>query len=39
MKYFSAPADFKLDTIDRIHELNVTYNNSRLTETYGQVIH
>jgi len=37
MKYFSVPADFKLDTIDRLHELNASSKNSRLIETYGQV--
>ncbi len=36
MKYFSVPADFKLDTIDRIHELNASHKHSKLIETYGQ---
>ncbi|WP_167957206.1 U32 family peptidase [Anaerosporobacter faecicola] len=35
-KYFSIPADFKLDTIDQLHELNETYNDSKVIETYGQ---
>ncbi len=37
MKYFSVPADFKLDTIDRLHELNLSSNNSKVIETYGQL--
>lgn len=37
MKCFSVPADFKLDTIDRLHELNLSSNNSKVIETYGQL--
>lgn len=36
MKYFSVPADFKLETIDRLHELNAAHMNAKLIETYGQ---
>lgn len=36
MKYFSIPADFKLETIDKYFELNNKYNHSKIIETYGQ---
>lgn len=37
MKIFSMPADFKTTTIDRYHELNQRYSDSKITETYGQL--
>lgn len=37
MKYFSVPADFKRETIDKYHELNQRYDDSELKETYGQL--
>lgn len=37
MKYFSTPSDFKKETIDKFDELNKKYNNSKITETYGQL--
>ncbi|GKX31191.1 protease [Vallitalea longa] len=37
MKYFSIPADFKKSTIDRLYELNNTYEDIKIIETYGQV--
>jgi len=37
MKYFSIPADFKKESIDRLHELNLTSQNSRVFETYGSI--
>lgn len=37
MKYFSLPADFKKETIDRYDRLNRTYEDSRVTETYGNI--
>jgi collagenase-like PrtC family protease len=37
MKYFSIPADFKNETLDRYQELNSKYQDSKLIETYGQV--
>ncbi|MCU0287720.1 MAG: U32 family peptidase [Acidobacteria bacterium] len=36
-KYFSMPADFKNNTIDRYDELNHRYENARVIETYGNV--
>lgn len=37
MKYFSVPADFKIETIDRFCDLNNSFDDSRVIETYGQV--
>jgi collagenase-like PrtC family protease len=37
MNYFSVPADFKNETIDRYFDLNRSYNNSKVLETYGQI--
>lgn len=37
MKYFSIPADFKLETIEKIYILNKDSINSKVIETYGQV--
>ncbi len=37
MRYFSIPSDFKVETIDRINELNNTFPKSQVIETYGQV--
>lgn len=37
MKYFSIPADFKIETIDKIHNLNLNYRDSKVIETYGQI--
>lgn len=37
VKYFSMPADFKLETIDRYAELNRKYEDARIIETYGQI--
>lgn len=37
MKYFSIPADFKTETIDKLYELNNMYSNAKVIETYGQV--
>ncbi|MGE5632750.1 MAG: U32 family peptidase [Caulobacteraceae bacterium] len=37
MKYFNVPADFKKETIDKYYELNNTYKDSKVYETYGQI--
>ncbi|NIM16715.1 MAG: hypothetical protein GTO45_32395 [Candidatus Aminicenantes bacterium] len=37
MKYFSVPADFKTETIDRYEILNNTYDDSRVIESYGNI--
>jgi len=37
MKYFSIPADFINNTIDKYNELNNMYEDSKLIETYGQL--
>jgi len=37
MKYFSMPSDFKCETINRYDELNKTYDDSKVTETYGNI--
>lgn len=37
MRYFSAAADFKKETIDKYEELNKAYKNSRVFETYGNI--
>lgn len=37
MKYFSLPADFKHETINKYDELNQMYEHSKVTETYGQI--
>ncbi|MGE5632409.1 MAG: U32 family peptidase [Caulobacteraceae bacterium] len=37
MKYFSVPADFKIETIDALYELNQKFSSSKVVETYGQV--
>ena len=34
---YSIPADFNLETINRIEILNSQYENSKITETYGQI--
>ncbi len=38
MNNFCMPADFKLETIDAYAELNAQYTNTRIFETYGQLI-
>jgi collagenase-like PrtC family protease len=37
MKYFSVPSDFKKETIDRYHQLNLAYPDSKVIETYGNL--
>ncbi|NOQ25389.1 MAG: hypothetical protein GQ564_08500 [Bacteroidales bacterium] len=37
MKYFSLPADFKTETIDKYVELNNKFSGSKVSETYGQI--
>lgn len=37
MKYFSLPADFKTETIDKYDQCNQKYADSVVTETYGQL--
>ena len=37
MKYFSVPADFRLETIDAYAELNQQYLDAKVLETYGQI--
>lgn len=37
MIFFSIPADFKNTTIDRLNQLNETYPNAKVIETYGQL--
>jgi len=37
MKYYSVPADFKKETIDKYVELHRKYNDSRVKETYGNI--
>lgn len=37
MKYFNIPADFRNETIDRYDQLNSTYTDSKVIETYGQI--
>lgn len=37
MKYYSMPADFKKETIDKYDELNRSYEHSRVFETYGNI--
>lgn len=37
MKYFSLPADFKVETLDKYNECNHTYEHSSVIETYGQL--
>ncbi|MCP4146604.1 MAG: hypothetical protein GY757_02540 [bacterium] len=37
MKYFSVPADFKKETIDRYDKLNRQYPGSKIIETYGNI--
>jgi len=37
MKYFSVPADFKKETIDRYAQLNEKYPDSRVLETFGNI--
>lgn len=36
-KYFSLPADFKKETIDKYKELNDSYPESQVIETYGNI--
>lgn len=36
MMYFSIPSDFKLDTLEKLDELNRTSKNKKVMETYGQ---
>lgn len=35
LNYFSIPADFKKETIDKYEKLNSVYNDSKVIETYG----
>ena len=37
MKYFSMPADFNHETIDKYHALNLKYKNANIVEVYGQI--
>lgn len=37
MRYFSMPADFNRETIDKFDRLNRTYEQSRVVETYGNI--
>lgn len=37
MNYFSLPADFRKETIDRYNVLNNTYQNAQVSETYGNI--
>ncbi|NIM16720.1 MAG: hypothetical protein GTO45_32420 [Candidatus Aminicenantes bacterium] len=37
MKYFCMPADFKKETIDKYEEINQTYRDARVVETYGNI--
>ena len=37
MKYFSVPSDFKIETIDKYYELNNSFEDSQVIETYGQL--
>lgn len=37
MKYFSVPADFKIETLDKYCYLNSIYHDSKIIETYGQL--
>lgn len=37
MKYFSVPADFKNETIDKYYLLNNNYGDSTVMETYGNI--
>lgn len=37
IKYFSMPADFKNETIDGYHKLNLQYDNAKVIETYGSI--
>jgi collagenase-like PrtC family protease len=37
MKYFTIPADFKKETVDKYAELNDTYKDSKILETYGNL--
>lgn len=36
MKYFDVPADFKKETIDGYYNLNQSYADSKVIETYGE---
>lgn len=37
MNYYSLPADYKFETIDKFVDLNNTYENSKVLETYGNI--
>lgn len=37
MKYYSVPADFKTETLERYCELGDKYPDSKIKETYGQI--
>jgi len=37
MKYYTMPADFKKETIDKYARLNQVYRDSRVKETYGNI--
>ncbi|MBU3198528.1 U32 family peptidase [Clostridium estertheticum] len=37
MRYFSVPANFNKETIDKLSQLNEIYSNSKVIETYGQI--
>jgi collagenase-like PrtC family protease len=37
MKYFSVPADFKIETLDKFDKLNKSNKDSRIIETYGNI--
>lgn len=37
MKYYSVPADFNNETIDRYAQLNTSYESSKVIETYGNI--
>jgi len=37
MNYYSMPSDFSLETLKKYYELNFKYENSKISETYGNV--
>jgi collagenase-like PrtC family protease len=37
MRYYSVPADFKIETIDKYHRLNREYPGNKVLETFGNI--
>lgn len=37
MKNFTMPADFKIQSINKYHEINEIYSTAKVIETYGQI--